>query len=112
MLPALVLLAVFFFVPFFDTILLSFKDFSSDIYNPSWVGLDNYMKLFASAEFFEVIKNTFIFLFAVVPVLVVIPLIAAIFVNQKIRGLTLYKVLIYLPVVVSIVVFTKTLILF
>ena len=104
MLPALVLLAVFFFVPFFDTILLSFKDFSSDIYNPSWVGLDNYMKLFASAEFFEVIKNTFIFLFAVVPVLVVIPLIAAIFVNQKIRGLTLYKVLIYLPVVVSIVV--------
>jgi len=104
MLPALVLLAVFFFLPFFDTILLSFKDFSSDIYNPSWVGFDNYIKLLSSPEFFEVIKNTFVFLIAVVPILVIIPLIVAVFINQKIRGLTLYKVLIYLPVVVSIVV--------
>ena len=104
MLPALVLLAVFFFLPFFDTILLSFKDFSSDIYNPSWVGFDNYLKLLSSSEFYEVIKNTFVFLFAVVPVLVIIPLIVAVFINQKIRGITLYKVLIYLPVVVSIVV--------
>ena len=104
MLPALVLLAVFFFLPFFDTILLSFKDFSSDIYNPSWDGFDNYIKLLSSPEFFEVIKNTFVFLIAVVPILVIIPLIVAVFINQKIRGLTLYKVLIYLPVVVSIVV--------
>lgn len=104
MLPALVLLAVFFFLPFFDTILLSFKDFSADIYAPTWVGFDNYVKLLSSNEFFEVIKNTFVFLIAVVPILVIIPLIVAIFVNQKIRGLTLYKVLIYLPVVVSIVV--------
>ncbi len=104
MLPALILLAVFFFLPFFDTILLSFKDFSTDIYAPTWVGFNNYIKLLSSSEFFEVIKNTFVFLFAVVPILVIIPLIVAIFVNQKIRGLTLYKVLIYLPVVVSIVV--------
>ncbi len=104
MLPALVLLAVFFFLPFFDTILLSFKDFSADIYAPVWVGFDNYIKLLSSSEFFEVIKNTFVFLIAVVPILVIIPLIVAIFVNQKIRGITLYKVLIYLPVVVSIVV--------
>lgn len=104
MLPALVLLGVFFFLPFFDTILLSFKDFSSDIYNPSWVGFDNYLKLLSSSEFWEVIKNTFVFLLAVVPVLVIIPLIVAVFINQKIRGITLYKVLIYLPVVVSIVV--------
>ncbi len=104
MLPALILLAVFFFLPFFDTILLSFKDFSADLYNPSWVGFDNYLKLLSSPEFYGVIKNTFLFLFAVVPILVVLPLIVAVFINQKIRGITLYKVLIYLPVVVSIVV--------
>jgi putative chitobiose transport system permease protein len=40
----------------------------------------------------------------VVPFLAVFPLIVAIFINQKIRGIGLYKVLIYLPVVVSIVV--------
>ena len=52
----------------------------------------------------EVILNTFIFLFCAVPLLVFIPLILAIMVNQKIRGITLYKLLIYLPVIVSIVV--------
>ena len=38
------------------------------------------------------------------PPLVVIPLFLAILLNQKIRGLTAYKILIYLPVIISIVV--------
>lgn len=102
--PAAIILIVFFFLPFFDTFLLSFKDYSTDIYNPSWVGLENYMQLMKSQEFYKVILNTFIFLFCAVPLLVFIPLLLAIMVNQKIRGITLYKLLIYLPVIVSIVV--------
>lgn len=103
-LPAMVILLIFFFIPFFETIILSFKDFSADIYNPSWVGLANYIKLFHSTEFYKVIINTFIYLIAAVPILAIIPLILAILINQKIRFLTLYKVLIYLPVIISIVV--------
>lgn len=38
------------------------------------------------------------------PFLTIFPLFLAILVNQKLRGMKLYKVLIYLPVVVSIVV--------
>ena len=104
LLPALVLLAVFFFLPFFDTFIISLKDYSSDIYNPSFAGLNNYSLLFKSKEFYTVFFNTFLFLILVVPFLVVFPLIVAIFINQKIRGISIYKVLIYLPVVVSIVV--------
>lgn len=100
----MVILMLFFFIPFFETIILSFKDFSSDIYNPSWVGLSNYIALFKSKEFYQVIGNTFIYLIGAVPILAIIPLILAVLINQKIRCLTLYKVLIYLPVVVSIVV--------
>lgn len=95
---------MFFFIPFFETIVLSFKDFSQDIYNPSWVGLANYVKLFKSNEFYQVVLNTFIYLIAAVPILAVVPLVLAVLINQKIRCITLYKVLIYLPVVVSIVV--------
>ena len=102
--PALVLLAVFFFLPFFDTFIISLKDYSSDIYNPSFAGLNNYSLLFKSKEFYTVFFNTFLFLILVVPFLAVFPLIVAIFINQKIRGISIYKVLIYLPVVVSIVV--------
>ncbi len=104
LLPALVLLTVFFFLPFFDTIVISLKDYSTDIYNPSFVGLNNYYILFKSKEFYTVFFNTFLFLILVVPFLSVFPLIVAIFINQKVRGISIYKVLIYLPVVVSIVV--------
>ncbi len=104
LLPAFVLLAVFFFIPFIDTILLSFKDFSTDIYNPDFVGICNYIQLFKSKEFYITLSNTFLFLIMVVPILAILPLIVAIFINQKIKGINIYKVLIYLPVVISIVV--------
>lgn len=48
--------------------------------------------------------NTFVYLFVAVPILAIVPLFLAILINQKLRGLTLYKILIYLPVIVSIVV--------
>lgn len=104
LLPAGIILLVFFFVPFFQTILLSFKDYSTSIYNPSWVGFYNYVKLFHSPVFYKVLGNTFVYLFIAVPILAVIPLFLAILISQKIRGITLYKILLYLPVIVSIVV--------
>lgn len=103
LLPALVLLCIFFFIPFFQTFLISLKDYS-DIYNPNWVGFENYSLLFKSKEFYTTLFNTFLFLIMVVPFLSIFPLIVAIFINQKIKGITLYKILIYIPVVISIVV--------
>lgn len=104
LLPAGIVLLIFFFIPFFQTFLLSFFDYSSSLYSPSAVGFDNYVKLFHNPIFYKVLWNTFIYLFVAVPILVVFPLFIAILINQKIRGITLYKILIYLPVIVSIVV--------
>lgn len=104
LLPAGIILLVFFFIPFFQTIMLSFKDYSSSIYSPQWVGLQNYFQLFKSPVFYKVLGNTFVYLFVAVPILAVLPLFLAILINQKIKGITLYKILIYLPVIVSIVV--------
>lgn len=104
LLPAGVILLVFFFIPFFQTFVLSFKDYSTNIYNPPYIGLQNYIKLFQSPIFYKVLLNTFIYLFVAVPILATVPLFLAIFINQKIKGITLYKILIYFPVIVSIVV--------
>lgn len=104
LLPAAVVLLVFFFIPFFQTIYLSFLDYSTDIYSPTLVGLKNYINLLHSALFYKVMFNTFVYLFVAVPILAIVPLFLAILINQKLRGLTLYKILIYLPVIVSIVV--------
>jgi len=104
LLPAFAVLIVFFFIPFFQTFGLSFFDYSSSLYNPDFAGFDNYTKLFKEPIFYKVMFNTFMYLIIAVPFLVVFPLFLAILINQKIRGVTLYKILIYLPVIVSIVV--------
>ncbi len=104
LLPAAAVLIVFFFIPFFQTFGLSFFDYSSSIYNPTFNGLDNYAKLFKEPIFYKVMFNTFMYLVIAVPFLVTFPLFLAILINQKIRGITLYKILLYLPVIVSIVV--------
>ena len=104
MLPAIAVLIVFFFIPFFQTFGLSFFDYSSSLYEPTFNGIDNYVKLFKEPIFYKVMFNTFMYLVIAVPFLVTFPLFIAILINQKIRGITLYKILIYLPVIVSIVV--------
>jgi putative chitobiose transport system permease protein len=104
LLPAAAVLIVFFFIPFFQTFGLSFFDYSSSIYNPTYNGIDNYIKLFKEPIFYKVMFNTFMYLIIAVPFLVIFPLFIAILINQKIRGITLYKIFIYLPVIISIVV--------
>lgn len=104
LLPAAIVLIVFFFIPFFQTFILSFMDYSNSLYNANFTGLDNYIKLFNSPIFYKVLFNTFLYLVIAVPILAVLPLFLAILLNQKIKGITVYKILIYLPVIVSIVV--------
>ena len=104
LLPAAIVLVIFFFIPFFQAIALSFMDYTNSIYHAQFAGLDNYVKLFHSPIFYKVLFNTFIYLVVAVPVLAIVPLFLAVLLNRQIRGLTLYKILIYLPVIVSIVV--------
>ena len=104
LLPAGIVLLLFFFIPFFQTIHLSFFDYSNDVYSPSFVGFENYITLIKSPLFLKTILNTFYFLILCVPFLVIFPLFLAILINQNIRFKNTYKILIYLPVVVSIVV--------
>lgn len=103
-LPAIIILTIFFFIPFFQTIGLSFYNYSNSIYNPQFTGLQNYVQILHSNIFYQVMGNTFLYLIIAVPFLVIFPLFLAVLINQKIRGITLYKILIYLPVIVSIVV--------
>ena len=104
LLPAGIVLLIFFFIPFFQTIYLSFFDYSKDVYSPTFVALQNYWTLVKSPLFLKTILNTFYFLILCVPFLVIFPLFLAILINQNIKFKNTYKILIYLPVVISIVV--------
>ena len=104
LLPAGIVLLIFFFIPFSQTILLSFQNYSASIYTPEFAGLKNYFEILHNPTFYKVMLNTIIYLVVAVPILAILPLFLAILINQKIKGITLYKILIYLPVIVSIVV--------
>ena len=104
LLPAVVVLIIFFFIPFFQTIGLSFLDYSNNIYQPDFNGVKNYIEILHNPIFYKVMINTILYLVIAVPILAIFPLFLAVLINQKIKGITLYKILIYLPVIVSIVV--------
>lgn len=104
LLPAGIVLLIFFFLPFFQTIGLSFFNYSHSIYSPDFAGIKNYIEILHNPVFYKVMWNTILYLVIAVPILAIFPLFLAVLINQKIRGITLYKILIYLPVIVSIVV--------
>ncbi len=104
LIPAFVMLWVFFFLPFFETVIMSFYNYSDDFYNPVFSGFSNYSAIFSNKIFLKSILNTFWFMILCVPFLVIFPLIVAILIDQKIKFTNLYKLIIYIPVVVSIVV--------
>lgn len=79
-------------------------DYSNNIYDANFTGVQNYINILHNPIFYKVMLNTLIYLIVAVPILAIIPLFLAILINQKIKGITLYKILIYLPVIVSIVV--------
>lgn len=97
-------LFVFFFIPFFDSFILSFKTYNTGLYTPTWVGFDNYYELFTSQVFWKVLFNTFIFMIVAVPILVILPILVAVLLSEKLKGITFYRVCAYIPVIVSIVV--------
>ncbi len=104
LLPAMTILGLFFFIPFFESLSLSFQSFDNSLYHPVWIGFDNYRQLLTSSAFWQVLWNTFIFMAAAVPILVVLPIVIAVLLSQSIRGITVYRVISYIPVIISIVV--------
>jgi multiple sugar transport system permease protein len=70
---------------------------------PQWVGLTNYIKLFADKDLLESFLNTIKFSAMYVPGVVVVSLAVAMLMNRKIHGISLYRTMYFLPVVTSAV---------
>ncbi|RPF27074.1 carbohydrate ABC transporter permease [Georgenia muralis] len=104
--PATILLVLFLIVPVLLAFGLSFTNARLISPNPPrFVGLDNFVRAFTSdPTFMRSLLNTFLFAAVVVPVQAGLGLVMAILVNQKLRGVTWFRVIFFVPVVTSIVV--------
>lgn len=67
-----------------------------------WVGLDNYATIFGDDPlFWQSLKVTLIFVICYLPVSIALGFGAAILMNQRFRGMTMFRTIYYLPSVLS-----------
>ncbi|OPA77741.1 sugar ABC transporter permease [Paenibacillus selenitireducens] len=91
-------IAVFYIWPVLQTFYFSFTEWGA--FNKySWSGIDNYTKLASDKSLMHAFQNTLQFVICSVPLTIIFSIIAATLLNQKVRGLTLYRTLYFLPVV-------------
>jgi multiple sugar transport system permease protein len=107
LLPGLVLFVLFVVYPMLYSLRISFYDWN--VIKPdksAWVGLDNYRMLLASPIFRRAVLNTLAYTAITVPAQMILALVVAILLDQKIRGKTFFRVAYYLPVITSWVIVT------
>lgn len=89
------------FYPIVYSIPLAFTDYSV-FGETAFTGLTNFKRLIADPDFWLAVKNSCVFVL-MVPILQVLSIALALLVNRKLRGTAVFRVLIYLPVVTSMV---------
>jgi multiple sugar transport system permease protein len=105
--PALILLLIFLVIPFLMAFGLSFSD-QRLIPNPRLptriVYFRNFVRLVGDEDFRQAVFNNFYFVIVVVPIQTALALLLAMFVNQKIKFVNLFRTIYFSPVVVTMVV--------
>lgn len=101
MAPALVLLVVFVFAPIVGSIPLMFFDYSV-LGETKFIGLENFIQAFSDRNFMIGLFNSILFV-VVVPVIQILSILLAVLVNRKIKGITFFRTLFYIPVITSMV---------
>ncbi len=108
LLPALLLIAVFFFLPVLAALLLSFTDFDiyalGDLNRLRFIGFNNYLNLLQSPLFWTALGNTAYFVIVGGPLSVAVSLGAALLVNSRLIHFPgLFRTAFFLPVVTTLV---------
>lgn len=107
--PYMFLFVLFFVVPFVYGIYISFFDWN--MFNASkikFVGFKNFNDILFNSNsiyykyFWEGIRNTLIFVVISVPLLIVLPLVLAIMIENKPKGHKVFRTLLFMPTVFSI----------
>ena len=103
--PALILLSLSVLVPALMALVISFTQTGLDVTEPlKFIGFANFQRLLGDPMFYQVLGTTLIYLFGVVPPIVIGALALAILVNRILPGVHILRAAFYTPVLVSIVV--------
>ncbi len=100
--PFIIFFSIFVVRAVFSAVNLSFYDWQ--ILRPArpYVGLDNYQELFSDYVWWIAVKNTIIFTLLTVTGTTILALGAALSVTQPIKGQGFFRVLLYMPTLLSV----------
>ncbi len=102
------LIIVFAFVPAVAVIAISFTDISGLPNFPiNWVGIQNYVTFFSAAHLgynLNALGNTLVYALSTTIIINVLALSFALLFNQRLRGTTFYRALVFMPTVLGVTV--------
>ena len=100
-LPTIIGLVILNIIPIFQTIYLTFFKTGAFGLNNIFIGLANYKKAFNDVIILKAIRNTFIYMLLEVPASIIISLLLAFILNQKMKLRGFYRTVIFLPMVAA-----------
>ncbi len=99
-LPALLGLLLFIALPFILAVVLSFTNLRMGSPLPTeFVGLQQYIRVLSDSSFQHALLNNGLFTIVVVPLQTTLALALAVMLNQKLKGMVIYRTLFFMPVV-------------
>ena len=101
-LPALLLVLCFKFIPILMSFVISFFDWSMTGMG-NFIGFENYSRLLQDAEFWKSLLNTFYLVIFVVPLTIISSLVFAVFLNQIKYLKSFFRTIYFVPFVTSLV---------
>lgn len=103
--PALIGFSIFTFGSILVSLYYSFTEWNL-LASPQWVGFQNYVNIFTNDKYFyQYMGNTFYFVLLLVPIVLVVSLFLAIFINKRSKGILIkgYRAALFLPSITSTV---------
>lgn len=99
--PTMLGLIILNIIPIFQTIYKSFFKTGDFGRGNIFVGMENYQKMFADTQVWQALLNTFKYALMEVPFSIIISLVLAVLLNRKMRGRSVYRTIMFLPMVAA-----------
>jgi multiple sugar transport system permease protein len=101
-LPSLLHLALFLIIPLAFSFYLSFTDWrGTNFYSSPFVGLENYEFMIGDRRWWNAMLNSAYYTVLSVPLGMAISLLISLVMNQKLRGISFFRTLFFMPVISS-----------
>lgn len=102
-LPFILSFAIFWIYPLFSTVKMSFQSILPG--EVEWVGLKNYTKLLKDTVFHTAIRNSFTYMLLTLALLIPFPMLYAVLIDSNlVKAKGLWKAILYLPALTSVVI--------